>query len=158
MGRATLYHLAQRGRQVLGIEQFAPSHKLGSSHGDSRIIREMYFEHPLYVPLVQRAYELWHELEELGGSSLMTITGGLMIGPRDGSVVTGTLKSAAEHRLAHEVLSAVEVRARFPAFELDDDLVAVLDPRAGYLDPDACNSEHLALSVAAGAEARLEGP
>jgi sarcosine oxidase len=156
MGCATLCHLARRGRRVLGLEQFTPRHKLGSSHGDSRIIREMYFEHPLYVPLVQRAYELWRELEEYGGSELMTITGGLMIGPRDGLVVTGTLKSAATHGLAYEVLDAREVRARFPAFNPGDDLVAVLDPRAGYLDPEACTAAHLDLAVAAGADVRCE--
>jgi sarcosine oxidase len=158
MGCATLYHLARRGRRVLGVEQFTPRHKLGSSHGDSRIIREMYFEHPLYVPLVQRAYELWRELEENSGARLMTITGGLMIGPRDGSVVTGTLKSAATHDLAHEVLDARAVRARFPSFKLGDDVVAVVDPRAGYLDPDACNVAHLELAVAAGADTRFEEP
>ena len=75
MGSATLYHVAQRGWRALGLEQFAPGHGLGSSHGDSRIIRETYFEHPLYVPLVQRAHRLWRELEERSGSSLMTITG-----------------------------------------------------------------------------------
>jgi sarcosine oxidase len=158
MGTATLYHLAKRGRRVLGLDQFAPRHKLGSSHGDSRIIREMYFEHPLYVPLVQRAYELWRELEENRGARLMAITGGLMIGPHDGSVVAGTLKSAATHGLAYEILDAREVRARFPAFDLGDHLVAVLDPRAGYLDPEACNAAHLELAVAAGAEARFEEP
>ena len=156
MGRATLYHLAQRGRRVLGLEQYASGHKLGSSHGDSRIIREMYFEHPLYVPLVQRAYQLWRELEEKSGSALMDITGGLMIGPADGAVVTGTLRSAAEHGLEHEVLSAAQIRARFPAFQLDDGLTAVLDPRAGYLNPDACNAAHLELARAAGAEFHFE--
>ncbi len=158
MGRATLYHLASRGRRVLALEQYASGHKLGSSHGDSRIIREMYFEHPLYVPLVRRAYELWRELEERSGSTLMTITGGLMIGPRDGSVVTGTLRSAAEHGLPHEVLDAAATRARFPTFRLGDDLVAVVDRRAGYLDPEACNDAHLSLALAAGAEARFEEP
>src|ERR1700741_4063215 len=108
MGSASAYHLAARGRRVLGLERFAPRHALGSSHGDSRIIREQYFEHPLYVPLVQRAYELWRELERDGGRSLMTITGGLMIGPADGVVVRGTLRSAAEHELSREVLSAAE--------------------------------------------------
>ncbi|HEU4748472.1 MAG TPA: N-methyl-L-tryptophan oxidase, partial [Gemmatimonadaceae bacterium] len=158
MGRATLFHLAQRGRRVLGLEQYASGHKLGSSHGDSRIIREMYFEHPLYVPLVQRAYDLWRELEERSGRSLMTITGGLMIGPARGSVVTGTLKSAAAHGLSHEVLNAAETHARFPAFRFDDELAAVLDPRAGYLDPEACNAAHLELALASGAEARFEEP
>jgi sarcosine oxidase len=152
MGSATLYHLARRGRRVLGIEQFAAGHSMGSSHGDSRIIRETYFEHPLYVPLVRRAHELWRELEEQSGASLMTITGGLMIGPRDGAVVSGTLRSAEEHDLPHEILSPGEVSDRFPAFRLSEGLVAVFDPRAGFLDPEACNRAHLELARDSGAE------
>ena len=158
MGSATLYHVAQRGWRALGLEQFAPGHSLGSSHGDSRIIRETYFEHPLYVPLVQRAHRLWRELEERGGSSLMTITGGIMIGPADGEIVSGTLRSATEYDLPHEILTPVEVRKRFPAFRLDDDLVAVLDPRAGFLDPEACNRAHLKLAQEAGAQALFNEP
>ncbi len=158
MGSATLFHLARRGVRVLGLEQFAPGHALGSSHGDSRIIRETYFEHPLYVPLVQRAHQLWRELEHSSGASLMKITGGLMIGPQDGMVVSGTLRSAREHSLPHEVLSEHEVRERFPAFRISGDLVAVLDPRAGYLDPEACNRAHLDGALAAGAEIRFEDP
>jgi sarcosine oxidase len=158
MGRATLFHLAQRGWRVLGLEQYESGHSLGSSHGDSRIIRELYFEHPLYVPLVQRAYELWNDLEERTGTTLMSITGGLMIGPPDGSVVTGTLRSAAEHGLSHEVLDPDQTRARYPAFHLADDLVAVLDSRAGYLVAEACNRAHLDAARQAGAEARFEEP
>jgi len=155
MGSATLYHLAQRGWRVLGLEQFEPGHNRGSSHGDSRIIRESYFEHPLYVPLVRRAHELWRELEHDSGSSLMTITGGIMIGPPDGVIVPGTLRSAEEHGLPHEVLTPTEVRERFPAFRLDDALVAVFDPRAGFLDPEACNRAHIKLARDAGADARF---
>src|SRR5438045_4871002 len=103
MGSATLFHLARRGVRALGLEQFRPGHSLGSSHGDSRIIRETYFEHPLYVPLVRRAHELWRELESESGSSLMRITGGLMIGPETGMVVRGTLRSAREHGLPPQV-------------------------------------------------------
>ncbi|HEV7839884.1 MAG TPA: FAD-dependent oxidoreductase, partial [Gemmatimonadaceae bacterium] len=110
MGSATLYHLAKRGRRVLGLEQFSAGHRQGSSHGDSRIIRETYFEHPLYVPLVRRAHTLWRELEVQSGTSLMTITGGLMIGPPEGPVVSGSLRSAVEHNLPHAILSPEEVR------------------------------------------------
>src|SRR5436190_14164274 len=117
MGCATLFHLARRGLRVLGLEQYDAEHELGSSHGDSRIIRETYFEHPLYVPLVQRAHKLWRELEAGSGKSLMRISGGLMIGPPDGTVVTGTLRSAREHNLPHEVLTAAQVHERFPAFQ-----------------------------------------
>lgn len=158
MGSATLFHLARRGLTALGLEQFSPGHQFGSSHGDSRIIRETYFEHPLYVPLVQRAHELWRELEEASGKSLMTITGGLMIGPPDGSVVSGTLRSAREHGLPHEILTPSAVHTRFPAFELASNLVAVMDPRAGYLDPEACNTAHIEAARIAGADARFDEP
>ncbi|HJN94063.1 MAG TPA: FAD-dependent oxidoreductase, partial [Dehalococcoidia bacterium] len=53
MGSAAAYHLAKRGRRVLGIDRFHPPHRLGSSHGATRIIREAYMEDPSYVPLVQ---------------------------------------------------------------------------------------------------------
>lgn len=158
MGSATLFHLAERGLRVLGLEQFSPGHTLGSSHGDSRIIRETYFEHPLYVPLVQRAHQLWRELEGASGQSLMKITGGLMIGPPDGLVVAGTLRSVGEHNLPHEILAPAEVEKRFPLFRLEPGTIAVLDPRAGYLDPEACNRAHLDAARAAGAETRVDEP
>jgi sarcosine oxidase len=158
MGSATLFHLARRGLRALGLEQFPQGHQFGSSHGDSRIIRETYFEHPLYVPLVQRANELWRELEKTSGKSLMKITGGLMIGPPDGAVVSGTLRSAHAHRLPHEILTPSAVHDRFPAFQLAPDLVAVMDPRAGYLDPEACNRAHIDAARIAGGEARFEDP
>src|SRR6185436_17260616 len=62
-GSAALYHLARRGKRVLGIEQFGIPHEFGSSHGLTRIIRLAYYEHPDYVPLLQRAYQLWRALE-----------------------------------------------------------------------------------------------
>jgi sarcosine oxidase len=158
MGSATLFHLARRGVRVLGLEQFTSGHRFGSSHGDSRIIRETYFEHPLYVPLVRRAHDLWRELESIAGVPLMKITGGLMIGPHDGSVVSGTLRSAREHNLPYEILTASEVNARFPAFEIKPDVVAVFDPRAGYLDPEACIRAHLEAARAAGAETHFQEP
>jgi sarcosine oxidase len=158
MGSATLCQLALRGWRVLGLEQYSEGHSLGSSHGDSRIIRETYFEHPLYVPLVRRAHDLWRELEERSGAALMTINGGLMIGPPDGMVVSGTLRSAAEHHLPYELLTPEATRERFPAFHLADDLVAVLDPRAGYLDPEGCNKAHVDVAREAGAEARFNEP
>ena len=158
MGSATLCQLALRGWRVLGLEQCSQGHSLGSSHGDSRIIRETYFEHPLYVPIVRRAHDLWRELEDRSGAALMTINGGLMIGPPDGIVVSGTLRSASEHGLPYELLTPEAIRDRFPAFRLDDDLVAVLDPRAGYLDPEACNRAHIDVAREAGAEARFNEP
>lgn len=156
MGGATAFHLARRGRRVLGLERFEPGHARGSSHGESRIIREIYFEHPLYVPIVRRAYELWHELERESGQRLLTITGGLMIGPRDGTLVSGVLTSAVTHDIPHDVLSASELKARFPGFDASETVVAVVDARAGYLDADACVRAHLALAGRFGAELHFD--
>ena len=158
MGSATAAHLALRGRRVLGLERWTPGHKFGSSHGDSRIIREMYFEHPMYVPLLKRAYELWKDLGDRINEKLLNINTGLMIGPENGMLVTGTLRSASEHGLAHEVLSPAEVKKRHPAFELRSDLVAVVDPRAGWLDPEQCNAAHLKTAAQQSADLRFEEP
>lgn len=158
MGSATAYHLALRGVKVLGLDRWAPGHTFGSSHGDSRIIREAYFEHPMYVPILRRAYELWRELEERSGDVLLHEIGGLMIGPPNGELITGTLRSASEFGIAHDVLSPAEVRARFPAFHLSPGEIAVLDRRAGYLEPDRCNAAHLRIAAAAGATLHFNEP
>jgi len=137
MGTSTAYQLALRGQAVLGIDQFSPPHSFGSSHGKSRIIRETYFEDPLYVPFVKRAYNGWAELQARSGKRVLTRTGGLMIGAPDGAVVSGARASAVEHRLPYEELSAGELRDRFPALRPPDDAVAIWEPRAGVLDPEA---------------------
>lgn len=154
MGSATLYQLARRGHRVLGLEQFAPGHAQGSSHGRSRIIREAYFEDPRYVPLVQRAYECWRALEADAGVTVLRETGGLMIGTPDSEVVSGATRSAQLHALPHEMLSADDLRARFPAFRPRADDVAVYEPRAGMLAPELAIMTYVDLARRDGALAK----
>ena len=149
MGSAAAYHLSRRGVRVLGLDRFHPPHALGSSHGQTRIIREAYFEHPAYVPLVQRAYELWHELEGAAGTPLFLQTGGLMIGAPDGVVVAGSRLSAETHHLPFEMLSAGEIHKRFPALRPEENMIGVLEPRAGILFPEKCIAAHLANATGA---------
>ena len=137
-GSAAAWQLARKGLQVIAFEQHGPLHAYGSSHGRTRIIREAYFEHPLYVPLVRRAYELWHELEATAPGPLLAATGGLAIGPPGSAVFAGALRSVREHGLPHEVLESSELRARYPAFAPSDDMAAVLEPRAGLLRVEEC--------------------
>ena len=151
MGSAALYHLAKRGVRVAGFDRHSPPHPFGSTHGHSRIIREAYYEHPQYVPLVRRAYELWNELEAECGRRLFRRTGGLMLGPRNGMLVSGARRSALEHEIPHEELSAAEVSARFPAFCVPDSMVGLLETRAGVLHPEGCVEAHLTLARRAGA-------
>src|SRR2546425_11197754 len=156
MGSAAASHLARRGVRVLGIEQYTPAHAQGSSHGRSRIIREAYFEHPDYVPLIQRAYELWRGLEGEAGERLLVMTGGLMIGPESGVLVQGALTSARAHRLPYELITAEEVQRRFPPFRLQPSTVAVQVPHAGVLYPTTCLLAHLDGAAAAGAALQFD--
>ena len=158
MGSAAAFHLARRGQRVLGLDRFAPPHAYGSSHGQTRIIREAYFEHPVYVPLIQRAYELWAELEIQSGRNLFQPTGGLMIGRPDSAVVAGALRSAKEHHLKFKLFSGAEVRRHFPGLRPTDDMVAVWEPRAGILFPEHCIEAHLRLAREHGADLRLDTP
>ena len=158
MGSQTVLELASRGRRVLGLDRYRPPHTLGSTHGRTRIIREAYFEEPLYVPIVQRAYELWRRLEERSGTHVLTVTGGLMLGAPNSEVVAGARASAVEHGLPYEELSAREVRERFPAYAVPDEHVAVFEPRAGFLEPEAAVGATLALAAEAGADVRFDEP
>ena len=158
MGSAAAFHLARRGQRVLGLDRFSPPHAYGSSHGKTRIIREAYFEHPVYVPLIQRAYELWAELETQSSGRLFRQTGGLMIGRPEGAVVSGAIRSAQEHHLRHELIDAREVRRRFPSLLPAEDMLAVWEPRAGILFPEKCIEAHLALARRQGAELRFDEP
>ena len=152
MGSAALYQLAQQNVRVLGLERFEPGHERGSSHGRTRIIRQGYFEHPSYVPLVRRAAAMWRELEQQSGQSLMTITGIAEIGRPDSALIKGTLTASREHRLPHEILTARELMKRYPAFRLPQDFVGVLQPDGGFVQAEAGIRAHLRLAAAAGAD------
>ena len=154
MGSAALWQLARRGVRAIGVDQFAPPHDAGSSHGHTRIIREAYFEHPLYVPLVQHAYELWDVLAAASHAELFRPTGGLMLGTAEGTLVTGALRSAREHGLAHELVDAPEVRRRYPALTPPPGDAGVIEPRAGLLFPERGVAAMLAAARAHGAAVR----
>jgi len=154
MGSAACWQLARRGLTVLGLERFDIPHTLGSSHGRSRVIRKAYFEDPRYVPLLHRAYELWHELEAAAEQELFVRTGCLNLGPADHPCVRGILESVRQHRLPYEVMSADEVRRRFPAIRPAEHDIAVYEADAGFLRAEGCVRALADQARAAGAELR----
>src|SRR5207249_6882919 len=117
-GSAAAYHLAKRGQTVLGFDRFARGHTLASFGGLSRIIRLSYYEHPSYVPLLKRAWELWRQLERDSGDTLLTQTGGLAMGPPDGELVAGPLANARTHGLGHERIAHAEHRPPYPVLHI----------------------------------------
>jgi sarcosine oxidase len=158
MGSAAVYHLARRGARVLGLEQFDIPHDRGSSHGVNRIIRLAYFEHPSYVPLLRRAYDLWREIENLSGERLLIITGSIDAGLPSSETVKGALLACDLHHLPHEVLDAEALRHRFPGYRLADGMVAVHQPDGGFVLSERAIVAYVTAAQDIGAEVHAREP
>lgn len=154
VGSAALWQLAARGARVIGVDRFLPGHDRGSSHGETRIIRLAYFEHPDYVPLLRRAYQLWADVEQQANQKLFHQVGLLQAGPIEGEVIAGVLASARQHALDVDTMTPAEAMQRFPAFSVRPDDTAVFEPTAGYLRVEACVRACFQLAQRAGAEFR----
>ncbi|WP_339105382.1 N-methyl-L-tryptophan oxidase [Haloterrigena salinisoli] len=154
MGSATAAHLAARGRDVLGLERYDVPHTMGSSHGITRIIRRAYYEHPSYIPLIERAYELWDDLADETGRDVIHRTGSIDAGPEDNVVFEGSLRSCEEHDIPHEVLTSAEVSERFPGYDLPEGYKALYQPDGGFVVPEQAIVGHVESAQAAGAEIR----
>jgi sarcosine oxidase len=156
MGSATAAHLARRGWRVLGLEQFDLLHERGSSHGLTRIIRLAYHEDPSYVPLLRRAYELWHALEADVQERLLITTGSLEGGPEDGPMFQGALRAAEQFELPHEVLDPFHVEERFPAYRgLPPETRLVYQPDGGFLLAERTILAHVNVALRYGAVLRF---
>src|SRR5262245_44042462 len=158
MGSQTCWQLARRGKRVLGLDRYDIPNSMGSSHGEHRIIRLAYFEHPLYVPILRRAYEVWRELEQLTGEEILFVTGSMDIGPIGAPVIEGSLASCREHHLHHEVLPAAEVRRRFPGYTLPPDYVAVYQMDGGFVAAERAVTAAARLALDSGAVLRAHEP
>lgn len=157
-GSAAAAQLAARGEHVLGLEAFPRGHTLGSSGGRTRVIRLAYYEHPDYVPLLRRAWTLWRELEVATGEELLRQTGGLYAGPPDGPLISGSVRSASEHHLEHEILDPEALHARMPLFRFDPEWWGVFEATAGFLFPERAIAAYLGEAERHGATLRFDSP
>ena len=151
VGSAATYHLADRGLDVLGIERFDVPHARGSSHGSTRIIRRVQHEGSAYVPLVERAYELWRDLESTTGRDLLRVTGSVHAGPPETGVVEDAREACGAHGIPHETLSGPEVNQRFPGYDLPEEFGAVYQEDGGFLACEQCTVAHVEAAHEAGA-------
>ena len=158
MGSAAVYQLAKRGNQVLGLDRFSPPHAHGSSHGESRIIRQAIGEGEKYVPLVLRSYELWREIENETGTDLLTITGGLTLETQNSEAVMHgrrdfldqAIRCAEKFDIRHEILEAADIRRRYPQFAVTEER-AYFEAETGFLRPELCIENQLHLGRKHGA-------
>ena len=156
MGSAAVYHLARRGLQVLGLEKHAIPHEMGSSHGYSRMIRYTLQEHPSYVPLVRRSYELWHEMEETAGEELMVTTGSIRAGAPDSPFFLNAQEACDLHSIPYEILTASEVNKRFPGYRFPEEISSVYQADGGFLLPERCIVTHVQAAERAGADVHTQ--
>ena len=152
MGCGALYHLAKRGVKVCGIEQYGIAHNLGSSHGETRIIRKAYFEHPDYMPLLNRSYELWDDLAQETGKKLMVQNGLIVGGKPDSETIVNLEKCYQKYSEPHECWTVAETRKRFPQFRIPEDSTVFYDPFGGFLFVETCVQVHLEAAQKLGAE------
>jgi monomeric sarcosine oxidase len=152
VGSAALLHAARSGARTIGIDRFIAPHNRGSSHGQTRIIRQAYFEHPKYVPLLLESYRLWQDLETACRESLYFETGLLQVGPADAVVVPGVIRAAKEHGLKVDQVTASDIQSRWPAFRVPWQFAGAFEQRAGYLLVEQCVAAHLAAAREAGAD------
>lgn len=151
-GSSAAYHLARRGFDVIGIDQFHPPHAMGSSHGPSRIFRMAYKEGPNYVPLLRRSRELWLELNEKFERPSFDTTGGLFMGQPSGRAMTGMQSVSREQDVEIRMMTPDEVRSKYPSFKIPDGWEAIFDPNSATIFPEVAVEAHLNLATEAGAE------
>jgi sarcosine oxidase len=135
-GSAALWRLAERGADVLGFEQFEAGHDRGSSHGYSRVFKEVTPQGPQESALSQKAAGLWRQLEAESGESVLRMTGGLSIGQPDSGLIRELETVSAATGLPLERLDETELRRRFPQHVLADGDIGLIDPASGFLQPE----------------------
>ena len=151
-GSAVAATLAKRGIDVVGLEQFEIGHEKGSSAHQSRAFRMAYAEHEGYVPLLKRARECWMELNESVDDQIFFETGGLYISNKTSGLVQDSIASADAHQVPYEMLTATELRKRFPIFDVPDDTIAMYEPLAGMIVPERAIAAYTAIAKKHGAE------
>lgn len=153
-GSAATAHLARQGASVLGLEQFDIAHDRGSSHGETRVIRQAYFEHANYVPLLKRAYKLWDELQDECGTSIFTRCGLLMVGLPTGDCIAGARHAAKLHDIDVDEICPDVAASRFHGFHVPDGYATLYEPNAGYVNVERCVSAHADVAKRHGASIR----
>lgn len=152
MGMSAGYELAARGAKTLLIDAFDPPHKMGSHHGEPRLIRHAYHGGDTYVKLALRADERWLALENATGQKLLVRSGVLNMADTSFYNYEDRLDDAVANGVHVELLRAEEINRRFPGMQLQASFQGMYEPNAGYLYSEKCVAAYKQQAAAAGAE------
>jgi sarcosine oxidase len=149
MGAAAIHALLSTDptQRVLTLDRHAPPHHQGSHHGQVRMFRLSYYEHPAYVPWLRHSLDAWQQMGSAYGQPLIHLTGALYMGRPDSDLISGSLRAIRAHHLPHEQLTRKDLRARYPQFQLPPDYVGLLDHQAGYIHCERAITAMLALGA-----------
>jgi sarcosine oxidase len=152
MGSATAYFLAKQGYRILGIDQFDPPHEFGSHAGQSRIIRKAYFEHPDYVPLLERSYVLWKDFESATNKQFYYETGIVYFGDQEHPTMSGVRTSARLYDVKVDVYDHKKSAREFPQFKIPSSYQTLYEPEAGFIRPEFAIQNYLMEAEKVGAK------
>jgi len=133
VGSMAAWQLASRGLRVVGIDRFTIPGPFSAYAGESRVFRMVYAEGGHYTPLLQRARDLWRELEADTGAALLENTGVVTIMDHDHPDHAALLRAGRERGLAFEVVTGQEAQRRLPEHLIREGDVALFDPEGGYV-------------------------
>ena len=156
MGAQCAWQLARRGVQVVGFETYAPGHARGAAGGENRLYRTIELEDPRYSPIIERADELWRDLETESGRHLRTTSGSLLMGDPESPQMVTALRNAADTAAPHEIWDESELRRRHPQYRMDPGDIAIWDERGGYVRPELTVATAAGLAESHGAELRRD--
>lgn len=151
MGSAAAAHLAARGASVIGLDRFPLMHDLGASSGRTRIIRKAYFEDLAYVPLLERAYQLWHRLERDTGRTLLDFCGVLVVGSGETDAARGVMLASERYGITVRIMDTSELRNAYPHIRPLNGEIGIFEPEAGIVFPEAAIAAHLDVAASRGA-------
>lgn len=153
MGAATLWRSSKNSSKIMGIDASSPTYSRGSSQGSSRIFRQAYWEGCKYLPLLRQANLLWNELEQTSQMQLIVRTGGIFIGHEHSRLVAGSINTAMEGSVDHEIWTGLKIKNNFPAFNISEQMKGVFEPGAYAISASNARSCMLNQAVKSGATA-----
>jgi monomeric sarcosine oxidase len=134
MGTATGWALARQGYRPVVLEQFLHIHAMGSHGGKTRIFRHAYAEGARYVPWTLEADQLWTDVQERTGSSIVHRIGCIDVSAPGFHRARDAYASARQYGIDAEWITGAEANRRWPIWNLPDDREICFGPQAGFLD------------------------
>jgi glycine/D-amino acid oxidase-like deaminating enzyme len=154
-GASAAFHLASRGVSTVVIERTAPA---GGPTGRSSAICRAYYTNAFLAAVARDSIAMFRDFEKQTGRDAGFRETGLLVlhPPEDEPTVREVVPRLNEQGISTELLTPDEVRAAWPAFDLEGIAVAAFERDAGHADPVLSTQGLLERARELGAESRMQ--